>query len=204
MLRQALDAANGKEQPLDPVYGGHSETESLLLETQDQSYAATSANDDYDSNESQSYGDEEDYLIRNWQEQSEATPEDGVLQKIWNAMKACFFLVVNVENLWDSPTMHGPQVSRRNHLVVLFWFFILASSYASERYTFKLLVDRTGPFRLVAVEMVTFIHALLVGMGMFISACSRKDFSMQALGIPIVDVGRKFLNEFNFKWATLR
>lgn len=189
MLRQALDAANDYR----PEVQGSTETDSLLPDTQEQSYAATSAtHDEYDqlSEESRSYEDEEDYLIQDWQENSIANAaEVGILGKAWKGIKACFVLVVNVENLWDSPQMHGPQASRRNHLVVLFWFFILATSYACERSTFKLLVDRTGPFRLFAVEMVTFIHALMVGTGMFISAVSRKDFKMQPLGIPFVDVG---------------
>jgi hypothetical protein len=191
MLRQALDAANGQQQQAEPDARGVTETDSLLPDTQEQRYAATSTNDEYDQlSESRSYEDE-DYLIQDWQERTDATPEVGILGKAWNGIKACFIIVVNVENLWDSPAMHGPQISRRNHLVVLFWFFILATSYACERSTFKLLVDRTVPFRLFAVEMVTFMHALMVGMGMFISAVSRKDFTMQALGIPIVDVGRK-------------
>ena len=192
MLRQALDAASGLQQNNELEAQSATESDSLLPGSQDQLYAATSiSNDEYDLSVSGSYEDEE-YIIQEWDDETESVPEEGLLEKAWKRIKACFILVVNVENLWDSPAMHGPQVSRRNHLVVLFWFFILASSYACERSTFKLLVDRTGPFRLFAVEMVTFMHALMVGTGMFISAFVRKNFSMQALGIPIVDVGRKF------------
>jgi hypothetical protein len=194
MLRQALDAAQVQNQQLlgEPESQSATETDSLLPDSQDQSYAATSNVEEQDGNDSQSY-DEEDYDIEDWEQGVALPPDDTFLQKIWKGIKGCVVLVVNVENLWDSPEMNGPQAprSRKNHFIVLFWFFILASSYASERSTFKFLVDRTCPFRLFAIQMVTFSHALIVGMGMFISAVSRKDFTMQALGIPIVDVGCK-------------
>lgn len=195
MLRQALDAAHGQNEAVAPESRGVAETDSLLPGAQEQGYAATSANEDFEPSESRIYEDE-DYLIQDWRENSEVTPEVGILEKIWKGIKSYFLLIVNVENLWDSPEIQGSQVSRRNHIVVLFWFFILATFYASERSTFKLIVDRTAPFRVVAVEMVMFTHALMVGIGMFISALSRKDFTMQALGIPVVDVGRKFLLKF--------
>lgn len=108
----------------------------------------------------------------------------------WTMFKGCLTVVINVENVWDSPTTsQGREIRRRNHYVILFWFFILAISYTAERVSFKLLVDRSGPFRLLAVEAVAFVHALMVGGGMLAFAISRKDFSMQPLGIPLVDVG---------------
>jgi len=113
------------------------------------------------------------------------------LLRVWKALKGGVLLVVDVENLWDSTTTtYGQEVhQRRNHYVVLLWFVILATSYTLERTSFKLLVDRTGPFRLLAVEMVTLTHALMIGSGMLISAISRKDFTMMPLGIPFVDCG---------------
>jgi hypothetical protein len=141
--------------------------------------------------------DEEDYLLDD-DFQSERTGgssihslreyHDGLPTRIWKTIKGCFMLVVNVENLWDAPGQ-GRQVSRRNHCVILLWFVILAVSYTAERTTYKLIVDRTGPFRLFSVEMVTSMHAFMVGLGMLISATYRKDFSWQPLGIPVVDVG---------------
>ncbi|KAL3922104.1 MAG: hypothetical protein SGILL_002384, partial [Bacillariaceae sp.] len=138
--------------------------------------------------------DEDDLLLPDWESDGGSTRsslrDTGFFSNIWKAAKGCFMLVVNVENLWDSPTTsQGREIRRRNHCVVLFWFFILAISYAAERTSYKLIVDRTGPFRLFSVEMVTFTHSLLVGGGMLIGAIYRKDFSMQALGIPMVDVG---------------
>jgi hypothetical protein len=195
MLRQALDAAQGQQQQSECESRSATETDSLLPESQqDQMYGAASSNMDEEDEgaETGSYEDD-DYIIQDWQEGAGAVEEASLMEKAWKKTKGCFFLVLNVENLWDSPSMNGAQVSRsrRNNFVVLFWFFILASFYASERCTFKLLVDRTGPFRLFAVEMVTFSHATMVGGGMLISAISRKSFRMQPLGIPIVDVGRK-------------
>jgi hypothetical protein len=143
--------------------------------------------------------DDDEYLLGDWHSEggggsmgsSSTRDRSGCLQRLWKTAKGCFLLVINVENLWDSPTTtsQGREISRRNHCVVLFWFFILAISYAAERTTYKLIVDRTGPFRLFSVEMVTLIHSLLVGSGMMISAVYRKDFTMQDLGIPMVDVG---------------
>ena len=63
---------------------------------------------------------------------------------------------------------------RHNNLIVLFWFVVLATSYAGERSTFKLLVDRAGPFRLFSVEMVTSTHAILLGLGLWIARCVRQ------------------------------
>jgi hypothetical protein len=57
---------------------------------------------------------------------------------------------------------HYPYYFRTRNLIVLFWFVVLASSYAAERSTYKLLVDRAGPFRLLAVEMVTFTHSVML------------------------------------------
>jgi len=114
----------------------------------------------------------------------------NIVIRVWSLIKGCFMIVVNVENVWDSPTTsQGREIRRRNHCVILFWFFILAISYTTERVSFKLLVDRSGPFRLLAVEVVAFTHVLLVGCGMLVFAVSRKDFAMQPLGIPVVDVG---------------
>jgi hypothetical protein len=213
MLRQALDAAAKGEQQEQEQQGGiepqrASEKDSLLPSnlTLDANYSSTrSAQHGDDGSETRSYDEEEDerFLMEDWhdEEGSEAEIVPTLFTKTCEAIKSCFILVVNVENLWDSPSQnneHVREISRRNHYIVFLWFFILAISYALERSTFKLLVDRTGPFRLFAVEMVTFTHALMIGLGMLISAFSRKDFSIHALGIPVVDVGRKLMHSILF------
>lgn len=75
--------------------------------------------------------------------------------------------------MWDSPPdpnqRENPPSTRRKWIVLL-WFVVLATSYAGERSTFKLLVDRAGPFRLFAVEMVTAVHAILLGFTMILYA----------------------------------
>mmetsp|Transcript_55021 Transcript_55021/g.159286 ORF Transcript_55021/g.159286 Transcript_55021/m.159286 type:complete len:539 (+) Transcript_55021:262-1878(+) len=201
MLRQALDAAaKGQQQTQqgdDQQVATPSETDALLQQpAQDINYSSTQAgqsgDDDSDMRLSSDGEDDDAYSLDGWHEDegSEVEPTPTFLGKAWTKLKSCFFLVLNVENLWDSPSENSdPEVSRRNHLIVFLWFFILAASYALERSTFKLLVDRSGPFRLFAVEMVTFTHALMIGIGMFLSALTRKDFSFQPLGIPVVDVG---------------
>lgn len=114
----------------------------------------------------------------------------NVVIRVWSLIKGCFTVVINVENVWDSPTTsQGREIRRRNHYVILFWFFILAISYTTERVSYKLLVDRSGPFRLLAVEVVACTHAILLGCGMLVFAISQKKFTIQPLGIPVVDVG---------------
>ena len=203
MLRQALDDASRGQRidRSDHESMGPTERDSLLQPDNPETvYApASSQNPELEASETLSSNDDDEaeYLVQDWQDEDgeSISPHQSFLSKAWKAIKGCFVLVVNVENLWDSPSQNAaPDLSRRNHYIVFFWFFILATSYASERSTFKLLVDRTGPFRLFAVQMVTFTHALMLGLGMFLSALSRKDFTIKPLGIPVVDVGCKFLN----------
>jgi hypothetical protein len=114
--------------------------------------------DDDEEDDDDDDDDEEDYLLDDWNTERSSTRnvrETSLLFRSWRAIKNCFMLVVNVENLWDSPTTsQGREITRRNHLVVLFWFFVLAASYTGERTAFKLIVDRAACFRLFAVEMV--------------------------------------------------
>jgi hypothetical protein len=115
------------------------------------------------------------------------------LEKLCQGIKSVFLSVADVENLWDTPdfpaSSQSRDVRRRNHLVVLFWFFILALSYAGERSTFKLLVDHAGPFRLMTVEMVTASHAIILGVIMLIAHLSGHARELTSLGVSLVDVG---------------
>lgn len=222
MLRQALDAAEGQQS--QQQHQDQSETSSLLSSQQQLSrpqtpetsteYGTTSHegyedDEEEESMEDDSYGDDE------WTYNNQQQPP-GLASKAWGAIRNAFFLVANVENLWDSPMLNNPRDAansslatpnssssafrRRSYLVVLFWFLVLAGSYASERSTFKLLVDRAGPFRLFAVEMVTASHALMLGSWMILSNLynhrHRNDENSSSkipLGIPLVDVGCKYV-----------
>jgi hypothetical protein len=201
MLRRALE-----QQQLYQEEEQNENSNLLPLQQHEESYGATSSaqnddfgegnaiyDDDEDEEEEEEEYDDEEEEDEYWQTERSITDgirRNGFLIRVWNIIKGCFTVVVNVENVWDSPSSsQGREISRRNHAIILFWFFILAISYTAERTAFKLLLDAAGPFRLFSVEMVSLMHALLVGSGMLVSAISRKNLKMQPLGIPIVDVG---------------
>jgi hypothetical protein len=188
MLRQALDAANQKQPQINAASPPNKvETDPLLPpDKHDPNYAT--AEDDLDVSESNSFDPDEAYdIIQNW-EDDKSEPESSLIEKTWNNLKDFVWVVVNVDNLWDSPTARR---SGKNKAIVFFWFFILASGYAVERTSFKFLVDRSGPFRLISVQMVAAFHALIIATGMLLSAISKRDFAIGSLGIPIIDVGSK-------------
>lgn len=120
------------------------------------------------------------------------------LQKINSLLAA----LVDVDNIWDdsshfdnngsaaySDAERDPTVTTRRKLIVLFWFLVLASAYAGERASFKILVDQAGPFRLLIAQAITGLHAIFLGIGMLISAIMSKQFKLKPLGIPIANVG---------------
>jgi hypothetical protein len=161
------------------------------LDTRIRNYGATSEIDGYDT---QSYGDET--LDDQWQDESDIDNDNqsqrnqsSFVYWVWNRLKSSLRIIANVENLWDSDLELSIDQRRRNHLVVLFWFVILALSYAGERSTFKLLVDRTAPFRLLTVEAVTGAHALLLGIIVMTGYFLKTSSSKIKLGIPLIDVG---------------
>ena len=88
------------------------------------------------------------------------------------------------------------SVSTRNPKAALFWFLFLSISYAGERSTFKLLVDRVGPFRLFSAELILGGHALLTGIGMALGhfvwnrrSSNENSRNGVGLGLPLADVG---------------
>jgi CRT-like, chloroquine-resistance transporter-like len=152
------------------------ETSARLRSNDDDS--STASSDDYSSSSSSSA--EEEVIV-------------PLHERVWRGIKTLVRVVANVENLWDSPhpnlqqhSLAARRLRRRNQNVVLFWFVVLASSYAGERSTFKLLVDRAGPFRLFTVQMINGTHILFLGTGLIISYCRQRSRFM-ALGIPLVD-----------------
>ncbi|KAL7516758.1 hypothetical protein ACHAWX_001738 [Stephanocyclus meneghinianus] len=91
----------------------------------------------------------------------------------------------------------GTTAPTRNRTAVLFWFLLLSFSYASERSTFKLMVDRVGPFRLFSAELIVGCHACLLGVIVLVGEeWRRRDksqgiFAVGASGLPIplADIG---------------
>mmetsp|Transcript_41910 Transcript_41910/g.100987 ORF Transcript_41910/g.100987 Transcript_41910/m.100987 type:complete len:521 (-) Transcript_41910:3359-4921(-) len=187
MLRQALDDASPKSNQIGTEeLRNAGENDPLLRGNQESNLYAT--NSDAEVSESGRSYDDEYEMIEQWNDDNVSEgSEVGFLTRFWKATKEIIMLIINVDNLWDSPTTRN--VSRRSKAVVFFWFFILSLFYTAERTMFKFLVDRAGPFRLFAVELVAASHALMVAIGMLISAISRKDFGISSLGIPIIDVG---------------
>lgn len=88
----------------------------------------------------------------------------------------------------------GPKVSLRHKIGVLFWFLVLATAYASERGTFKVMVDRMGPFRMVVgAEIVMAVHALILALWIGIRSltCGREQMKDTVM-LPLADIGREF------------
>ena len=192
MLRHVLDAAQDEKaaaaaaaaQEAEADVPG-SENASLAQESDSRvTYGSTKNQEDGDDTDSHAY-DEDDSTSYISADDSQEDREP-LMERCWMNIRGCFATIADVDNLWDESEGH---ITRRNRLLVLFWFFVLALAYAGERSTFYLLVDRTGPFRLFSATMITSCHALLLGLGMLLSAVQRRDFTFRALGIPIVDVG---------------
>ena len=99
----------------------------------------------------------------------------------------------------------------RNRTAAIVWFILLSSSYAVERSSFKLLVDRVGPFRLFSAELILGSHALLTALGMAIgrmllrNSKDKREINNHVLvsemrkgiygvfsGLPLADVACKF------------
>jgi hypothetical protein len=189
MLRKALDAAEKQQQLLPPV---DSETTSLATGNDEYgSLAKTSEGDDESGVEDSTFafGDDDD----DDDDEMDLEPRRASsLYKFFSCIHGLFLVIANVDNLWDSPTHRR---SRKTWCVVSFWFTMLATAYALERTTFKLLVDRTGPFRLFSAVVLTATHAMLLSLGMVISRLVKKTWGrgFKTLGIPLVDVGCKLL-----------
>jgi hypothetical protein len=79
-------------------------------------------------------------------------------------------------------------------LLVLFWMAVMAMSFACERLTFKALVDRAGPFRLVAAESVAGLHTLILGAAIAVTSIKSRSFSFDVLNLSMSNIGCEYEN----------
>mmetsp|Transcript_12309 Transcript_12309/g.19010 ORF Transcript_12309/g.19010 Transcript_12309/m.19010 type:complete len:599 (+) Transcript_12309:250-2046(+) len=211
MLGRALDAAANQQYQ-------EQEQERFIVQVEQQqprikSYDAinnTSAQDeamyeDDDSEDGSSFEDEDEEDEDN---DSCASNPDSCFRNTIKTIRRWVLLIANVDDLWDSDELHqGAPIRRQVWCIVLFWFGVLATAYAVERSTFKLLIDRAGPFRLFSAQIITIFHILLMGVALLIRGITLKlqkrrenrflgltDSATDGkfwpgLGIPIVDVG---------------
>lgn len=215
MLRQALDAAEGKKKQEEEEAAAAAVAAALTAPTETSSLDGGAArkraarpkygavdDDEEDDSVGEDEDDDDGEYSDEWEDEEDEEEEEkppSTLVKMWQAVKSFILIVANVDGLWDS-TESSSAIPSRTRLIVLFWFVVLAGSYALERSTFKVLVDKAGPFRLFSVEMVTAIHSMLLGIGLIFSCCLNRGGSNNngwdgrssdriGLGISIVDVG---------------
>ena len=70
---------------------------------------------------------------------------------------------------------------------------MLAFAYATERGTFKIMIDRMGSFRMViGVEAVMALHSLILSSSMLLTTltCGRRIAKGTGM-LPLVDIGCK-------------
>ena len=80
------------------------------------------------------------------------------------------------------------HVSFQHKIVVMFWFLVLAIFYAIERSSFKIMVDRMGPFRMVVGgEIIVATHAVITGTWMAL-CCLCGKFKKNKVMLPIADI----------------
>ncbi len=147
-------------------------------------------------------------------------------RKLARKVRAVAVIIADVDNVWDSPensagssnnssnrsrrannnnnggnrmvydVITGGTSSIRNRTAAIFWFIVLSISYASERSTFKIMVDRVGPFRLFSAEIILGLHVIFSSLAMiFWNIFWNKDEKGSSygsgfgLGLPLADVG---------------
>eukprot|EP00816_Leptocylindrus_hargravesii_P012275 CAMPEP_0196806044 /NCGR_PEP_ID=MMETSP1362-20130617/5908_1 /TAXON_ID=163516 /ORGANISM="Leptocylindrus danicus, Strain CCMP1856" /LENGTH=519 /DNA_ID=CAMNT_0042179329 /DNA_START=413 /DNA_END=1972 /DNA_ORIENTATION=- len=154
--------------------------------------------DEFDMEDDEEEGEDDEMIIDEEDDdeiltQSSSTYNNGrrrrrsictCFRKIMRQLKIFCMNVADVENVWDSP-----NVSRKRKVGVIFWLLALALSYATERSTFKILVDHAGPFRMFAAEAISALYATILGVTMLCKAFSHGSFECKALGFPLADVG---------------
>lgn len=157
--------------------------------------------DDESSNHDISYGENASLISDEWQQQQDQIRRrrrfcggDNCCKQCWKSSKECCSLILTVEDVWEEDGQQQQQQnsvssSRQMYFIVLFWFTILATAYATERISFKVLVDRVGPFRVFSAEVITVAHTVVVGIGIIGQWCRKKQFELKPLGLPLLDIG---------------
>ena len=65
------------------------------------------------------------------------------------------------------------SATTRHRIAVIFNCVLLAIAYGAERSSFKVLVDKAGPFRLLGGSVITGLHAVVLGLGMAVGSFAR-------------------------------
>ena len=102
--------------------------------------------------------------------------------------QAYIFLFKVDEDVWGSP-----NVNHKHKIAVNVWLVAFSLGYATERSTFKVLIDHAGPFRMFAAEAITGLYAICVGFVLFTQALIDKScFTCYGIDFPLVDIGGKY------------
>lgn len=134
------------------------------------------------------------------------TPILRPIVKFYVLVRDAIILITDTDAVWDSPAHEKRQrsgsiqsynfseekyVTLRHKILVLFWFFVFITFYTLERVSFKVLVDRMGPFRMVvAAELVLAIHGLVGGVWALIRFfCKTKNPKKPVVMLPLADIG---------------
>jgi len=65
------------------------------------------------------------------------------------------------------------SATTRHRIAVIFNCVLLAIAYGAERSSFKVLVDKAGPYRIFSAEVITGLHAVVLGLGMAVGSFAR-------------------------------
>lgn len=153
--------------------------------------------------------DDEEAMKRLRKQKHECSFLDPIFKpvmKLYVLVRDAVILITDTDAVWDSPayakrprsgsiqsySFTGEKhVTFRHKVVVLFWFIVFITFYAIERFSFKVLVDRMGPFRMVvAAELVLGVHgALGGGWALLRYLCKKKKSRKPGFMIPLADIG---------------
>lgn len=132
------------------------------------------------------------FLYDEWLERKRfrnCTPVFGGPLRCWKSAQECCVFVCNIEDAWDTPDPEGS--SSKTYGAVLFWLAVFAFAYAMERISFKVLVDRIRPFRVVSAEAISIVHALVLVASTLGRCSNEKHFEWSNIGLPLIDIGRE-------------